>query len=532
MNKIATYLNQHLSGAVVADSTALRQVAIDGGLLARYPDMIVRAASTRDVRKVLRFATQLAHKGYILPVFARGYGTDGTSGASGTGVMIDMKTHLNRVIGIDPKQRLLHVQAGASLSTLNGLLSTHKGLGLPHVSYLDEDGTIGGAISTAAGGFMAGVHGTLFGAIDQMEIVLANGDVIQTKRLSRRELERKKNLDTSEGEIYRKLDELIINNEEVIKQIDTARPDTAGYRQLARVKTADGSFDLTPLFYGSQGSLGIISEVIVRAEFASSEFYAVMAEFSAIDNIAAAASEAANYGASAVEFFDSALMRQARVAGKKFAYATGAAAHGGVVLAVFDAFSERSRRKSAEKLEKSWRSLQPTEVLSEPIERPDITKIHTPLLLAQTSDTATTPKALSGMWLKSEKIISFLQDLKLIEASFGRSLPVFADYISGYVELLPSFELRNLSERQKLLQLLSEVSELVDRHDGSFSGFGGEGRLKANAARRVMSSAEQRLYEEIRKIFDPQNILAHGIKHEVPAKELAAELSAWHRLSR
>ena len=93
MNKIATYLNEHLAGEVITHDSVLRQAETDGSILARRPDMVVRAADMNDIRKVLRFCSQLAEKGHVLPVFARGSATDATGAAINKGIAIDLKTH-------------------------------------------------------------------------------------------------------------------------------------------------------------------------------------------------------------------------------------------------------------------------------------------------------------------------------------------------------------------------------------------------------------------------------------------------------
>ena len=74
------------------------------------------------------------------------------------------------------------------------MLSTHKGLGLPEISLTGEDGTIGGAISTEAAGMLSSAYGLLSQSIHQMEVVLSSGDIVQTGRLSKRELSKKKGL--------------------------------------------------------------------------------------------------------------------------------------------------------------------------------------------------------------------------------------------------------------------------------------------------------------------------------------------------
>jgi len=97
--------------------------------------------------------------------------------------------------------------------------------------------------------------------------VLCSGDVIQTERISKRELSRRKGLQSFEGEVYRGIDGVVDEYSDVISSIRAN--DSTGYNTIANVKHKDGSFDLTPLFVGSQGTLGIITEMIMRAEFHS-----------------------------------------------------------------------------------------------------------------------------------------------------------------------------------------------------------------------------------------------------------------------
>lgn len=304
MNKVATYLNEHLTGEVVTHDGALADVQRDGSVLARRPELIARVADTSDVRKILRFCSQLAEKGHVLPVYARGCGTDSTGAAIGRGIAIDMSAHMHNVVGIDPKQQLIHLQSGISHRAAQAVLSTHKGLGLPEISLTGEDGTIGGAISTEAAGMLSSAYGLLSQSIHQMEVVLSTGDIVQTGRLSKRELSKKKGLATFEGELYRQLDNLITDNEALIARIDASAPEMAGFSSIAQVRQRDGSFDLTPLFVGAQGSLGIIGELIMKADFIHPELTVVSAAYSSMNAAQAAVDTALQAGTSTVELID------------------------------------------------------------------------------------------------------------------------------------------------------------------------------------------------------------------------------------
>ena len=77
--------------------------------------------------------------------------------------------------------------------------------------------------------------------MQSLQVVLANGDLIQTGRLTKRELNHKKGLSTFEGEIYRQLDGLINDNWDLIQSSrKNVSKNSAGYN-LIDVKRKDGS---------------------------------------------------------------------------------------------------------------------------------------------------------------------------------------------------------------------------------------------------------------------------------------------------
>lgn len=528
MSKVATYLNEHLVGEVITQDSELRRVETDGSILVARPEMVVRVANMSDIRKIMRFCSQLAEKGHVLPVSVQGYLTDGTGAAVGRGISIDMASHMHHVVGIDPKQRLIHLQSGVSVNAANATLSTHKGLGLPSVSYTDEDGTIGGAFSTAPSGITAGTHGFFGNSVQQAEVVLSNGDVIQTGRISKRELSKKKGLATFEGEIYREIDNLINDNIDLIAQIDPDIPDTTGYSGIARVKQKD-TFDLTPLFLGAQGSLGIVCEVIMQASFIRPEHTVVIAAYKQSADAQAAIDTAMKSNASAVELFDGRLFRRAEKAGKKFEWAPKECYKGAVVMAIFDDFSDRTRSKLAKKLQRKLESSGAESVIQIASELHELPSLHAALQLTAVpaEPHAVVPRAFTGIWLATAQLAGFLSDMRLLETKYGVEMPFFVDYSSGYVALYPTFDSKKVSDRQKILQLLAEVTKAVDNHDGSFAGFGGDGRLKSNFIYKFTPDDEKALYQRVKQIFDPMGVLSPNIKTEASPKDLASEINAW-----
>jgi hypothetical protein len=67
MSKVASYLQEHILGEVSTNPAILAAMSHDGSVLEIQPDMVVYPRVTSDIRKVARFAWQLAEKGHVLP---------------------------------------------------------------------------------------------------------------------------------------------------------------------------------------------------------------------------------------------------------------------------------------------------------------------------------------------------------------------------------------------------------------------------------------------------------------------------------
>ncbi|HKX23708.1 MAG TPA: FAD-binding oxidoreductase, partial [Candidatus Saccharimonadales bacterium] len=261
MNKVANYLQEHIVGEVLSANSVRKYFSTDGSIFEMTPSMVVYPKNVSDVRKVARFSWQLSEKGHVLPITPRGRGSDQSGAAIGKGIVMVFPAHMNRLLELDTKQRLARVQPGINYLAFQEAVKTH-GLFLPPYPSSIDYATIGGSIANNAAGEKTVKYGDTRKFVEGLEVVLADGELIQTTRLNKRELNRKKGLTNFEGEIYRQLDGLITDNWELIQQqgeIPGITKNAAGYA-LGQVKRKDGSFDLTPLFVGSQGTLGIVTE--------------------------------------------------------------------------------------------------------------------------------------------------------------------------------------------------------------------------------------------------------------------------------
>ncbi len=265
MNKVAHYLQEHLVGEVMTGDDARKYFATDGSVFTLAPSMIVYPRSESDVRKAARFTWQLAERGRVIPMIARGSGTNLTGAAIGSGIMLVFPAHMNRILEFDSKSGSVTIEPGINYGKLQQTLHTHNRF-LPPYPASCEYSTVGGAIAINASGEKTIKYGDTRQFVKHMRVVLANGEVIETSRLGKRELSKKLGIATFEGEIYRSLDALLEENHDLIRDMaPKTTKNTAGYA-LDKIKRKDGSFDLTPLIVGSEGTLGIVTEATLETE--------------------------------------------------------------------------------------------------------------------------------------------------------------------------------------------------------------------------------------------------------------------------
>lgn len=527
MSKVADYLREHIAGEVSTAPSVRKFFSTDGSVFQVTPQIVVYPRSTDDVRKIARFSWQLAERGKAVPITARGAGSDQSGGALGSGISLIFPAHMTKLLELDTKKNFARMQPGINYRNFQDTIKTHNRFLPPYPSSIDFS-TIGGAVANNAAGERTVKYGATKDFVRGLQVVLANGELIQTERLGKRELNRKKGLVTFEGEIYRQLDGLITDNWDLIQQSQkNVSKNSAGYG-LYDVKLADGSFDLTPLFVGSQGTLGIITEIDLAIVPNNMQRTLVVAGFTSVESASQMVSDILKLQPAALEMVDRNLLDFIETHYPNQLNGLLEPPFPEVLLLIeFDDIGRGVQAKKVKRLTKMLKKVtEDYQITSDYDERDELWKIrHSAAAVIAHSEGA--KKALpiieDGV-VPAEAFPQFIKGIYALFKKYNLQAAVWGHAGNANLHIQPFLDLSKVGDRQNVFKIMDEYYEMVCQLGGSTAGEHNDGRLRAPYLSRLYGEEMYKVFEATKRIFDPHNVLNPGVKIGVTKEQQRAEL--------
>lgn len=537
MSKVAHYLQDHLLGEVSTSEEVRRHFSTDQSIFTVAPSMVVYPRNEHDIRKTTRFVWQLAERGRVIPITPRGAGTDTSGAAIGEGIVLSFPAHMHRIVELNLKNGDVTVEPGLNFGRLQQTLHTHE-RHIPSAPLSAEYSTVGGAVSNNASGERSYKYGSIGSYVKSLRIVLANGEVIVTQRLSRRELNKKMGLSTFEGEVYRTIDKLLEENKDIVQGIErTIARSVSGYN-LAEIKHRDGTFDLTPLFLGSQGTLGTITEITFETLDYNPEtdMMAVL-----VENIKAATDllgdiEESKLQPCSIDIIDSNLLKFVRTLNPNALKETLEDQHpGAIVLIEFDEPSERQRKKAVKQCIKAV-TPHATKVITahDPHEQSKLRKIRhaSSVVIAHSEGRLKPLPIIDDGIVPLENLQTYIEKLTAIFKEMQLHLAMWGSLGDGVIHVMPFLDLEQIGDRQKIFRLLDAQQKLLYDLGGSMTSSRNDGRLRGPYLQAEYGEQVYSLFAQTKKIFDPHNFLNPGVKIGVTQEMVKPLLRSSYNLDR
>lgn len=523
MSKVAEYLQEHLIGEVMTSPDAREYFSTDSSIFKITPQIIVYPRTENDIRKAARFTWQLAERGRPIALVARGAGTDQGGAALSNGIMLVFPAHLNKILTLDSNKGLVAVQPGLNFGRLQQTLQTH-GMFLPPYPSSFEYSTIGGAIANNSAGEKSVKYGVIKDYIRELRVVLANGEVITTRRISKREVNKKMGLATYEGEIYRNVDAILNENKDLLERTyPHTIKNNAGY-DLWSIRNKDGSVDLTQLFVGAQGTLGIITEAIIETESYNPKTTLLVSYFDDIAKAGHALLELKKLSPSALEMIDDNLLKfldtynpnQLKdIVQKPFAKV--------ILLTEFDDPTNRVQRKKVKKARKILaKHAYETTVTTDQHDQEDLWKIRhsTAAVLWQNIGNKKALPIIEDGIVPVERLTELMEKIYGLFRAYNLDVAVWGHAGSGNIHVQPFFDLSQIGDRQKVFKIMEDYYKIVLELGGSITGQDNDGRLRGPFLRMQYGDELYELFRKVKQLFDPFNTLNPGVKIDVELKDL------------
>ncbi|MDP3948160.1 MAG: FAD-binding oxidoreductase [bacterium] len=514
-------LQKIIKGEVLIDPQTLTTYSKDSSIFEITPKAVVYPKDSEDIKKIVNFVNQSPDALSITP---RSAGTDMTGAAIGEGIILDVSKYLNKLIEVTEDSAI--VQPGMFYRDFE-VETLKKGVILPTYPASRELCTVGGMAASNAGGELELTYGPINKYLKQAKVVLADGNEYTLRALSKDELNKKIAQKDFEGKIYSDIYNLIEDNRTIIEE---ARPkvskNSTGF-DLWDVWNGE-TFDLTKLIIGSQGTLGIITELtfkLVKPEENSTLLVIFLPDFSKLDQVVQKILE---FKPEAFECYDDQTLKLA-------------ATHAWDLTKSF----KHSNRLSAylqflpEKMQKTLPSLTllanfTADSLPEAEEKAQSAKVALTSFNLKT-EIKNTQAAQEKYWLirhksfgllmkyaKNSKASSFIDDIIVRPEYLPDFLPKLNALITPYKDrmvytvtghigdgnfhIIPLMDLSKEEVRAVIPELMEKVFKLVFEYKGSISAEHNDGLIRGPYLPEMYGEKVYQLFKKVKQIFDPKNI--------------------------
>lgn len=524
-----------IKGDVDDSEKTLLQYSTDASLFFVKPKVVVFPKSTEDIKALVRFVTEEKKRGRDISLTARSAGTDMTGGPLTESIVVEFTRYFNHLLEF--KEDYAVVEPGMYYRDFEKQTLT-KNLILPSYPASREICAMGGIVANNSGGEKTLRYGKTERYVESVTMVLADGNEYEFSKLGEKELQKKLSLPGFEGQVYKKMFELINDNYDLIKN---AKPNvtknSAGYYLWNVYDKESKTFDMAKVIVGSQGTLGIITKMklkLIHPKKASQLLIIFLKDFSFIGqlskiilsgNLESLETYDDNTFKLAIKFFPE-ILHQIKSGIIKIMLRTlpelWLIIKGGipklVILAEFTADTEQdaliavnAARDALHKNLGGKLKMRITKSDEETKEFWIIRRESFNLLRKHVRGLRTAP-FIDDFSVRFERLPEFLPKLYEILDRYKLLYTIAGHVGDGNFHIIPLMDLTNPTSKEIIKNLSKEVYDLVMQFNGTITSEHNDGIIRTPFLRQMYGDEVYGLFLKTKYIFDPLNIFNPGKK--------------------
>jgi FAD/FMN-containing dehydrogenase len=255
-------LKKIFKGEIEQDEKTLEKYSHDASLFEVVPEIVVFPKDREDIESLVRFVVENKKSDPSISLTSRSAGTCMSGGPLNESIILDTTRYLNNIISVDDEKGI--VEPGVYYRDFEKETLKIDRL-MPAYTASKDLCAIGGMVGNNCAGEKTIKYGKIENYIKRQNIIFSDGKNYEVKPLTKTELLAKIAREDFEGKIYKQIFDLIENNYELLQK---AKPkvtkNSAGYYLWNVWNRETGIFDLNKLLVGSQGTLGVTTEVELR----------------------------------------------------------------------------------------------------------------------------------------------------------------------------------------------------------------------------------------------------------------------------
>jgi FAD/FMN-containing dehydrogenase/Fe-S oxidoreductase len=500
-------LDGRLQGYLRTDEASRALWSTDASIYLRKPVGVVVARAEEDVKLALAAARELG-----LPITPRGTGTSLAGQATAPGLALDL-SEMQRVVNIDPEARRCVVEPGTIQGELNALVEPH-GLVFGADTSTSDVATLGGMVGNNSAGMRSIVYGTTADQVLSLRCVLASGETVELKALSREEAKRRARHADAGARLLRGALEIGESYaDEIKRRFPRMIRRVSGYGLDALVDPE--TVDLTRLVCGSEGTLAVVTRAGFRlAELPPRRGLASL-QFDSLTAAARATVELLKTGPSALELLDTVAISRAR-ASTAYAGSTGFIQGNprAILLVEWSGTDEELDERFAG-LEEIARGVganhaAPLRTRGEMQATVKLRKSILPLLLG-TTDKEKPVAFVEDAAVPPERLEEFIGRFEEIVERNGTWACFYGHASVGCLHVRPALDTSDPSGTARMRRIAEEVADLVVQCGGSLSGEHGDGLARSEFLEKMYGMEITRAFAEVKRLFDPEGRLNPGV---------------------
>src|SRR3989344_4552883 len=514
--------------------------ATDASIFEVEPELVVAPHSVEDIKNLVSFISARKSQYPSLSLTARAAGTDMTGGPLTQSIVVDFKRYLSGVKNLDVEKREVRVLPGTFYRDMASMLAEHKLL-LPSYPASKNLCTVGGMVANNSGGEKTLTYGKTNRYVAELKAVFSNGEEYTLHPMSGSALETFFSRNDFQARVYRKLFELIKNNQELlVRSKPRVSKNSAGY---ALWDVWDGkTFDPTQLIVGSQGTLALITEITFKLVIPKEHSALLVIFLHDFQKLAEVVKTILAHKPESFESYDDHTMKLAvrfmpdmlKTLGAKNLISLGLKFWpeikmimlGGVpkliLVAEFTGDSEEEIYKKAQGAETDLlaHELQ-THVYKKDVHiaRNDaeedkywtIRRESFNLLRKHVRGKHTAP-FIDDVVVEPACLVEFLPELSAITNAYDLTYTIAGHVGDGNFHIIPLMDFNRPDFKKIISELSQKVYDLVAKYGGSITGEHNNGIIRTPYLEKMYGKEVTELFRQTKEIFDPQNIFNPGKK--------------------